>query len=75
MKLSFEQKCLELLNCIGMDIWAFMDKLWGLGFSTTVDKSWLGGASPRPVSEVLPRRGRYRAFSSLAGQGGWTGCS
>ncbi len=27
-------------------IWAFLDKLFGLGFSTSVDKSWLAGASP-----------------------------
>ncbi|MCC6643386.1 hypothetical protein IT411_01435 [Candidatus Peregrinibacteria bacterium] len=27
-------------------LWAFMDKLWGLGFGTTVANSWLQGHSP-----------------------------
>lgn len=27
-------------------LWAFFDKLFGLGFSTAVDKSWLAGVSP-----------------------------
>ena len=27
-------------------LWAFFDKLFGLGFTTTPDKSWLVGASP-----------------------------
>ncbi len=27
-------------------LWAFFDKLFGLGFATTPDKSWLVGASP-----------------------------
>lgn len=29
-----------------MFFWAFIDKLFGLGFATAVDKSWLKGASP-----------------------------
>lgn len=27
-------------------LWAFLDKLFGLGFSTARDKSWLAGTSP-----------------------------
>ena len=27
-------------------LWAFFDKLFGLGFATTADKSWLSGGSP-----------------------------
>jgi len=27
-------------------LWAFVDKLFGLGFATSSAKSWLGGASP-----------------------------
>lgn len=27
-------------------LWAFLDKLFGLGFATTVEKSWLAGSSP-----------------------------
>lgn len=29
-----------------MFLWPFFDKLFGLGFSTTPDKSWLAGVSP-----------------------------
>ncbi len=29
-----------------MFLWAFLDKLFGLGFSTTSNKSWLAGTSP-----------------------------
>ena len=29
-----------------MMLWAFFDKLFGLGFATTPEKSWLAGASP-----------------------------
>jgi len=27
-------------------LWAFADKLWGLGFATVAEKAWLSGASP-----------------------------
>jgi len=27
-------------------LWAFLDKMFGLGFATTSDKSWLAGESP-----------------------------
>ena len=27
-------------------LWAFLDKLFGLGFATSPDKAWLAGASP-----------------------------
>ncbi len=27
-------------------LWAFIDKLFGLGFATTAEKSWLNGGSP-----------------------------
>jgi len=29
-----------------MFLWAFIDKLWGLGFATAGNRSWLSGASP-----------------------------
>lgn len=29
-----------------MYLWAFIDKLFGLGFATTPEKSWLAGGSP-----------------------------
>lgn len=51
-------------------LWAFLDKLFGLGFSTAADKSWLSGASPTTgflqfgVNPDSPFAG---AFNSLAG--------
>jgi len=27
-------------------LWAFIDKVFGLGFATAADKAWLGGSSP-----------------------------
>ncbi|QQR93011.1 MAG: hypothetical protein IPJ89_02090 [Candidatus Iainarchaeum archaeon] len=48
MKLAFEQKMMGLTRIsLGfIFFWAFIDKLWGLGFATTPAKSWLAGASP-----------------------------
>ena len=30
----------------GIFLWAFVDKVFGLGFATTPDKAWLNGSSP-----------------------------
>lgn len=30
----------------GVFLWAFFDKLYGLGFATPIDRSWLSGVSP-----------------------------
>jgi len=48
MKNSKQQYVWLLLRlCMGwIVLWAFVDKLWGLGFSTTAEKSWLSGISP-----------------------------
>ena len=52
-------------------LWAFFDKLLGLGFATAADKSWLSGASPTTgflkfgVNENSPLRD---FFTGLAGQ-------
>ena len=27
-------------------LWAFLDKVFGLGFATTPEKSWINGVSP-----------------------------
>lgn len=71
MEMKLEQKAFAGVR-ISLGIiffWAFLDKLFGLGFSTTADKSWLLGNSPTfgflkfatagPLSTV---------FQSLAGQ-------
>lgn len=47
MKIN-EDKIWELLrlSLSFIFLWAFLDKLFGLGFSTASNKSWLAGASP-----------------------------
>ena len=48
MKQKKEKTIWGLLR-IGMGLiflWAFMDKLFGLGFATTADKAWITGGSP-----------------------------
>lgn len=49
-------------------LWAFMDKLWGLGFATTVEKSWLAGGSPTGGFLQFAVHGPFKEFyNSLAG--------
>ena len=71
MKLAFEQKMMGLAR-IGLGwtfLWAFMDKLWGLGFTTLPEKSWLAGASPTMGFLKFATAGPLSGvFSSLAGQ-------
>lgn len=48
--------------------WAFIDKLFGLGFATTADKSWLQGVSPTIGFLKFGVHGTFAAFfNSLAG--------
>lgn len=47
-------------------LWAFMDKLWGLGFATPAEKSWLNGVSPTLgylKSAAGPLAGFYQAIA------------
>lgn len=48
MKLISEQNILSSLRVAlsFIFLWAFFDKLFGLGFATLPDKSWLAGVSP-----------------------------
>jgi thiosulfate dehydrogenase [quinone] large subunit len=48
MKISFEQSCLGLVRIsLGwIFLWAFLDKVFGLGFATEAGKAWLDGVSP-----------------------------
>jgi thiosulfate dehydrogenase [quinone] large subunit len=49
-------------------LWAFLDKLFGLGFATTVDKAWINGASPTSGFLMFAARGPFAPiFKSLAG--------
>ena len=49
-------------------LWAFFDKLFGLGFATTADKSWLAGGSPTYGFLKLATYGPFASFyQSIAG--------
>ena len=49
-------------------LWAFLDKLFGLGFATTSDKSWLLGNSPTSGFLSFGTHGPFAfIFQSLAG--------
>lgn len=62
-------------------LWAFLDKTFGLGFSTPIDRAWINGGTPSQgfllgdsvvgLSSRSSRRSRARhpTFSS------WPGCS
>ncbi len=49
-------------------LWAFFDKLFGLGFATAPEKSWLHGGSPTAGFLLHGTHGPFAAFfQSLAG--------
>ncbi len=49
-------------------LWAFIDKVFGLGFATTSDKSWLAGGSPTNGFLQFAVHGPFANFyHSLAG--------
>jgi len=49
-------------------LWAFVDKLWGLGFATTPEHSWLAGGSPTAGFLANAVHGPFaNLFHSLAG--------
>lgn len=51
-------------------LWAFLDKLLGLGFTTTADKAWLVGGSPTAGFLEFGVHGPFADFfHSLAGVG------
>lgn len=48
--------------------WAFIDKLFGLGFATAAGKSWLSGGSPTTGFLKMGTQGPFASFfQSLAG--------
>jgi len=50
-------------------LWAFADKLWGLGFATVAEKAWLSGASPTLGFLKFGTTGPLASFyQGLAGQ-------
>lgn len=49
-------------------LWAFLDKLFGLGFATERDASWINGGSPTEGFLSFATKGPFAdAFASLAG--------
>lgn len=49
-------------------LWAFVDKLFGLGFATAAEKSWLAGSSPTYGFLKNATSGPFKSFfESLAG--------
>ncbi|MEK7497216.1 MAG: hypothetical protein AAB657_04965 [Patescibacteria group bacterium] len=48
MPYTIEQKIWSVLRFVMgfIFLWAFLDKLFGLGFATVAEKSWLAGVSP-----------------------------
>jgi thiosulfate dehydrogenase [quinone] large subunit len=49
-------------------LWAFFDKLFGLGFATNADKAWINGVSPTASFLSFATKGPFvDIFHSLAG--------
>ena len=49
-------------------LWAFFDKLFGLGFATSAENAWLSGGSPTYGFLTNATRGPFEAiFQALAG--------
>lgn len=49
-------------------LWAYFDKMFGLGFATPADKAWLDGVSPTAGFLKFATQGPFAAiFQSLAG--------
>ncbi|MBX4200363.1 hypothetical protein KW790_02825 [Candidatus Parcubacteria bacterium] len=49
-------------------LWAFIDKVFGLGFATTTDKAWIHGGSPTSGFLSFGVKGPFASlFHSLAG--------
>lgn len=50
-------------------LWAFIDKLWGLGYNTVAERSWIEGVSPT-LGFLSNTSGPFADFfQQLAGQG------
>lgn len=49
-------------------LWAFLDKLFGLGFATAAEKAWLAGGSPAAGFLNFATKGPFgEIFKSMAG--------
>lgn len=65
------QKALNMLLRLSMGfifLWAFVDKLFGLGFATTAEKAWINGGSPTAGFLSFGVKGPFAGFyHGLAG--------
>jgi thiosulfate dehydrogenase (quinone) large subunit len=70
-KSSKKEQYIWVLLRLGMGwifIWAFIDKLFGLGFATATDNAWLAGGSPTFGFLTHATKGPFAGFyQSLAG--------
>lgn len=49
-------------------LWAFLDKVFGLGFATTAEKAWINGGSPTSGFLAMATKGPLvNIFQSLSG--------
>lgn len=65
MKISY---LLLRLSLAAIFLWAFFDKVFGLGFSTVSSKSWLAGVSPTTGFLKMATYGPFKSFFvSLSG--------
>lgn len=49
-------------------LWAFLDKVFGLGFATTTEKAWINGGSPTAGFLAMATKGPLvNIFHSLSG--------
>lgn len=70
MKINVSPSLIILLRLVmgWIFMWAFIDKLLGLGFATASDKSWLSGTSPTTGFLKFGTHGPFKPFfESLAG--------
>jgi thiosulfate dehydrogenase (quinone) large subunit len=70
MKTKLPKTTIGLLRLMlgGIMIWAFFDKVFGLGFATAADKSWLAGNSPTAGFLNFASKGPFADFfQSLSG--------
>ncbi|MDO8486197.1 MAG: hypothetical protein Q7S77_00660 [Candidatus Staskawiczbacteria bacterium] len=66
-----KQKIIELVLRLSMSfifLWAFFDKVFGLGFATTVEKAWINGGSPTAGFLSFATKGPFaEIFHNISG--------
>jgi len=52
-------------------IWAFIDKMWGLGHETTSKQAWINGGSPTKGFLKMAAAGPFKSFYNSFAGAGW----